>query len=391
MPEPELKKTDRQLQPSWLTRGFAISETSDIKDALRQADMNWTVSKRPVATMSALPKLVLRDEKDVNKGIKNPELMTSSGTLDIPELRCALNLLIKKPDDKDLRADVNKIIDDAEKAYLPHIDEFSIVRNDNNHPFGIMGRIYECLDNIECIGMLQPLLDEKKAVIERAGYFNHGSNCWIIVRFPGQVEVGPDSLDQYLKLSWSHDGSEKLSATFICYLSRTDIQISPDVKGAKVSIEIRHTTNAKKRIKIAQELFTKGETYFQKVKEVLGELLDTPLTDKEMEEYLEILIPDTKSPSVNKHGQVKKTKASQTRDDILDIFTSTDDRVSGTKYGGFVSVVQYCDHNKKVKVQRQEGKTDEEIDQLRLDAQLKGLWSGAAKKMKDKAFKLIIE
>lgn len=369
----------------WLGLGNKI-EAKTVEEALTQGGLDFSVSKRPIATTSAIPKL--------DRG--NPRLLDSNGTERIGHLRYHLARLLRHPSDPNISAEVEEILKETEDAYIPHTEHFAIVRNDTNQPFGVLGRIYECLQNEECIQMLAPLLADGRITIERAGTFNDGANCWVIAKFPKSITIGTDVLDQYMKVSWSHDGTEKLSATFIALLRRTNTQINPPVKGSHVSIEIRHTTNAPERIGMAKTLLDKGETYFEKLEEVLAELVSAPWTDREMEEYLEALIPDGKNVVPDpKTGVVPQSRASMSRDKVLEIFQDTDPDVGHTKYAAFGAVAQWCEHEKTVRVTGKDKAGDDEakLKSMANEARLRSNWmkSGTARKMKNEAFSLIVK
>lgn len=371
----------RKMDTRFLGLGASI-EANTIQEALEQGDLDWDVSKRPVLTTMAIPPY---------KEVGNPDLLTPNGTKQIEILRYHMAKLLKDPTDVITRAQVTELLEETEDTYIPHINEFSIVRDDINVPFGVLGRIYECLNNRECLAILEPLLEDGKVVIERAGYFNDGANCWVMARFPEEITIAGEILDQYMKISWSHDGTEKLSATFIAYIRSTNTQISPNVPGSQVSIEIRHTTNAKQRIELATKLLQKGANYFTALEDKLLELLNIPFTDTEMEEYLEALMPDT--AKVKDTGKV--TQAAKKRDEVLDIFQNSGHDIEGTKYAGFTALAKWCDHDKPTRVTGQDKAEGDEskLDLMRKEARVQSTWfkSGSARRMKDAAFKLIIK
>lgn len=390
----ELTTTNRLAARKWLGQGKKINAKT-IQEVLEQSGMDWTVSKRPIITTSVEPKIIFRDKEDKTKGVFNPTLLDSNGTQKIMSLRYYLKHLLRNINDSNILKKVQQILKETENSYIKLKGHFSIVRNDTNVSFGVLGKIYECIDNRTCIAMLKPLIDSGKAVIERGGTFNDGANCWIIAKLPGVVNIGPETLDEYVKLSWSHNGTEKLSATFICHQNKNNIQFSPKISGSKVSIEIRHTTNAKKRIEIATDLFNRGNIYFKRVEEVMGELVCVAWSENDMEKYLKALIPDSKEIRPDKHGEVKETQKSKTRSIILDIFKLDPSTVSHTKYSAYTSVVEYYDHKKTFKIpnKKKKGESDEQIEEMKMENRLMNLWmkSGSGKKMKDKAMEIIIQ
>ena len=365
----------------WHGLGKAIEATT-IQEVLEQGGLNWNVSKRALATLKAVPPF---------KEIGNPDLLTPDGTEHMGILRHHLKKFVDNPQDVETLDFLKEYLEVTEDTFLPHTNEFSIVRDDTNIPFAVMGRIYECLNNNECIALIEPLMEAGEVVVERAGYFNDGANCWLLARFPEVTNIKGEIIDQYMKLSWSHDGSQKLSASFIAYLRRNNTQICPSVPGSQQSIEIRHTTNAKKRMEIATNLLRKGASYFNALEDQLIYLMGIPLTDTDMEEQLQVLVPDSKIAKEKGHN----SKALIKRCEIIDIFDQSKSNLIPTMYSGFSAVSQWCDYKKPASIRKSKSEncTDEEIETMRIEARCQNTWNknGSGRKMKEDFWKMLIK
>lgn len=368
-------KNTTQLSTRWLGLGKKI-EGKTIDEILDESGLNWGVSKRPLLTCS--------ETTPLHKN--NPLPMNNQGTERNNNLIKNAWKLVDCLGEEEARASLKDIEDNP--PFIPLLNQFAIVRNDTNQPLGVMGRAYTFLNNRDCLDIIKPLLDEGRLEVERAGSFNYGANVWVICRMPKSLTVGPsDVMDQFLRLSWSHDGTQKLSASFIAYLRRSNVQVNPKVPGSRVSIEIRHTLNAKQRIKIAKDLLAKGEQYFNCLENVLGELVNTPINGEEMDKYLDVIFPKKNASDVkpNKHGEIKLTSAisDHNKNRIKQIFVNQSNDISHTKYAAFISIADWCDNNKLVRV-RGETVTRENKD----EARLRGIWdkNGSAHKMKERAF-----
>jgi phage/plasmid-like protein (TIGR03299 family) len=391
MSEITVTTTNHQAAPRWLGRGQKV-EAHTIEEVLTQGGLDWEVSKRPLATTASIP--VYKDLGNSKKSI-NPGLMNCQGTKRHDILLQATKNFLSNQDESNLKALKEAFDLFNEPTIVPLTRDFAIVRNDNNKVLGVLGNGYTCLQNVDCLQVIETLMTTKEVTVERAGTFNDGANVWVIARIPHSIQIGPDIMDQYIRISWSHDGTEKLSATFIAHLQRSNIQISPKIPNARVSVEIRHTLNAKTRIQIAEKLFSEGRKYFDQLEEVLTELVSTPMTEKAMEIYLMTLLPDNTdeddNATPNKHGEIRKASSrnANSRNRILEIFGDSNPDISHTKYAGLMSVMEWCDNEKSVRVteKNKEGKTDEEG--LQEDSRLQSVWRGSASKMKEKAFSMI--
>lgn len=384
--------TARTLSARWLNLGKPI-DAKTIPEALEQSGLNWTVSKRPLVTTNDLP--VYKEIGDGKKRM-NPELMNTHGLELNRELHRAIGNLLALPDDEATWEEVKEIHEKLENPFIPMTSKFAIVRDDTNRPLGVMGAGYNPIPNAECLEIISTLINQEKVTLERAGTFNQGANVWVIARIPGSLTIGHDVLDQFIRISWAHDGSEKLSATFLAYLSRDNVQISPKLPDAKASFEIRHTLLAKDRIKVAEKILASGETYFSQVQDKLNELAGTPFSNDDMEKYLNFLFDietDPKKIKLDKDGFPKVTRNHKNKERVMDIFKETDETTMGhTKYAAFLAVAHWTDQEKSIRFTGEaESKHDEEIQ--RNEARMQGLWmkSGSAFKIKEQAFAAIIK
>jgi phage/plasmid-like protein (TIGR03299 family) len=374
----ELTKKTGSISKRWLGMGNPI-DADNIQDALEQGGLDWTVSKRPIVTISQIP-------SDQKRG-QNPNLLTENGIPKMNEFRKAVKTLLADPADSEYQETVKNLLKETEKPYLPHQFEYSIVRDDINVPFGVMGNIYECIENKDCLSILDPLIQEGKVKIERIGYFNDGAYCWAIAKLEDVLKINGEVFTTFMKLSWSHDGSEKLSANFIAYYEKNNIQISPKIPGTMVSIEIRHTTNAHARIDIAKSLLRKGEIYFQKLKQVLTDLISMPFSQEEMDEYLLSLFPENDKEKKNKNSQ-----AENKREKIKDLFMGFTGKSQNTKFAGLMAVAQWADNQKSIRVSERTIKNGEKEEAQKV-ARMQSIWlkSGSARQFKDKAFTALLK
>ena len=385
----------------WFGLGKPI-EAKTVDDVLEQGGIDWTVSKRPIATTVSPPNF---DQND--KAQRFPIGLHPLGTKRNINLINAAFAVRDSPDprrtfDHDEMCPMEALKDalrdmTEEPPFIPMSRYYAVVRDDLNIPLGVLGAGYSCIPNRDSLSILEKLMEQGRLTVERVGTFNGGANVWVIAKLPQSITVGPDVMDQYIKLSWSHDGTEKLSATFIAFMRKANIQLSPKIENVKVSIEIRHTKNAKLRISLAEKLLEQGGTYFSAMEDKLTELISSSMTSEQMETYLEALLPDPpERTEINNHGDIinKASKRNENnRSRILEIFAKSDTDVSHTKYSGLMSVAEWCDNEKAVrvtsKVKEVSSESDEDI--LRKETRLQGTWqkSGSSRKLNQAAFDLI--
>jgi phage/plasmid-like protein (TIGR03299 family) len=396
------RKIEKRQGRKWFGRGRSLDEATSIAEVLHMGGLDWTVSKRPILTTAALPEYA---EHDISR--RYPNGVTCHGIQRNVDFLSAVKETIysqstKSPEEfNEALGDLQGLLHDMEDnaPFLPMTRDFAVVRDDLNLPLGVLGSGYSCIDNAECLLLLESMMEEGRVLVERAGTFNSGANCWVLARMPNSVSVGPEVMDQYVKISWAHDGSEKLSATFIAYMKRSEIQISPQIENTTVSIEIRHTKNAKDRIKIADQIFSKGEQYFAGIQSKLVELMSAPMSNDDMEDYLETILPDPPKKMVvdNDGNQVNKAskRNGNSRGRIMEIFANSNSQISHTKFAGMTAVAKWCDTEKTIRVTNKDKTMNAELsdDDLKNDSRLFNSWKkgGSSRVMKDKAFAAIFK
>ncbi len=390
----ELGKKDKAVK-RWFSLGRNI-QSQTVDEALKEGGIDWTVSKRPMLTSKAQPTFPTRQVDGQTRKDINPIPMGIHGTDLHEKLQRVLNNLVNLPDDSAPLFELNQILPQLQHPFVPMVEHYAVVRDDIDYPLGVLGGAYNCISNRDCVSILESLIQENRVTLERIGAFNYGRNVWVIAKLPGSLQIGPDTLDQYIKISWSHDGSEKLSATFIAYLTRNNIQFSPKVPNARVSFEIRHTLKAHDRIKIAEDIISSGEIYFKKVEECLNKLAGEAFSDQDMEAYLKSLFKtpgEDDEKKLTKHGKPRVVRSEQTVERIMEIFRDTDDGTVGhTKYAGYLAVAQWADHEKQIRVTTKT-ETEDEKEIAQAETRMQGLWmkNGTAFKLKEDAFASIIK
>lgn len=246
--------------------------------------------------------------------------------------------------------------------------KFFTVRSIDDQVLGIVGRIYEPVQNYEGFKMIDALVDSDEVEIETAISLRGGKTVAIVAKRPEHVLIGGEKYMPYLVFSNSHDGSSMLQMVTTTVRVVCTNTLALALKGARNKYKIRHTRAAQFRIQEArqalemtfapdskqeQESRTKdaknalsvARHYATRMQNVGEELLVKKISTQGFERFVRNLVPLPENGKAEGRGF---TMRRNTQDAILGIYyqESNLNDIRGTEWGALQAVVQYNDHER---------------------------------------------
>lgn len=222
-------------KPPWHKLGTALVKPATAAEAIRAAQLDWTVIKAP--------------------------------------LQCEL-----------------------EHRLLPVPNRFAVVRSDlpDDAPrpiLGIVGNQYTPLQNRDAFSWFDEIVGEGAAIYHTAGALGDGERVWILAKLPGEIRVvGDDVADKFLLLSNSHDGSASVQVKFtpirvVCQNTLTmALRSGPTVRIAHTRDLKQRMISARMKLGIIQKQFGRLEAGFRRMAKV-------QVTGDRLTKYLELVLP----------------------------------------------------------------------------------------------------
>lgn len=135
-------------------------------------------------------------------------------------------------------------------------NSFFTCRTDTNAILGDkFGRIYEVLQNVEALNVVDEILQSGRATIETAGAIDGGKKAFICLKVDKNITVGSsDVIKQYVLIANSHDGSLAITATPTNVRVVCNNTLTAALNGATGAVKIRHTSNAGDRLREAAKV-----------------------------------------------------------------------------------------------------------------------------------------
>lgn len=181
------------------------------------------------------------------------------------------------------------------------------VRNTDNKVLGVVTERYKIVQNEEAFSFTDTLLG-KGVRYETAGSLQEGKKVWLLARLPKEYIISGEQISPYLVFSNSHDGSAavRVAVTPIRVVCNNTLNLA--LSTAKRSWAMVHTGNIKGKIHEAQETLFMAENYMSKLGKEFEELKRQKLSERQVKEYIELLLPLEKTTSLVTAKNVKKLR-----------------------------------------------------------------------------------
>lgn len=220
------------------------------------------------------------------------------------------------------------------------------VRNTDNKVLGVVTERYKIVQNEEAFSFTDALLG-KGVRYETAGSLQEGKKVWLLARLPKEYIISGEQISPYLVFSNSHDGSTavRVAVTPIRVVCNNTLNLA--LSTAKRSWAMVHTGNIKGKIHEAQETLFMAENYMSKLGKEFEELKRQKLSERQVKEYIELLLPLEKTSSLVTAKNVKKL-----RDDLRARYYDAPDLqdVGGNNAYRFINAVSdFATHNEPLR------------------------------------------
>ena len=176
------------------------------------------------------------------------------------------------------------------------------VRDTDRKVLGVVTNRYRIIQNEEAFGFTDALLGEGVRY-ETAGSLQGGRKVWLLARLPHEYIISEERISPYLVFSNAHDGSGavRVALTPIRVVCNNTLNLA--LSTAKRSWSMMHTGNVQEKLEEAKDTLFRAETYMDSLGKEFDELRKKKLTDKQVMDYIEILLPmeDNTTPQQRKN------------------------------------------------------------------------------------------
>lgn len=182
------------------------------------------------------------------------------------------------------------------------------VRDTDRKVLGVVTDRYKVIQNEEAFAFTDTLLGEGVRY-ETAGSLQEGRRVWMLARMPREFIIGGERISPYMVFSNTHDGSGavKTALTPIRVVCNNTLNLA--LRTAKRSWSMIHTGDISGKIEEAKNTLLLADEYMTALGQEFENLRKIKLSEKQVLDYIKILLPMEENYSLHQKRGVEKLRA----------------------------------------------------------------------------------
>lgn len=164
----------------------------------------------------------------------------------------------------------------------------AVVKEGTSSILGVVGKSYHPLQNTEAFEWFEPFLENDFATLETAGSLFNGKKVWILAKTHKEADVvSGDTVESYILLSNSHDGSStvKVGFTPIRVVCNNTLSYAEQTNMSNL-IRVRHTQSVVENLQLVRDLMDTVNTQFIATVEQYRELTRRDVSVEDLRTYV---------------------------------------------------------------------------------------------------------
>ncbi len=181
------------------------------------------------------------------------------------------------------------------------------VRNTDRQVLGVVTDRYKVVQNTEAFAFTDSLLGEG-VQYETAGSLMGGRKVWLLARLPREFIIAGERISPYLEFSNTHDGSGavRVAVTPIRVCCNNTLNLA--LGTAQRSFSMIHTGDIRGKIHEAKQTLFMADQYMEDLGREFERLRKQKLSDQQVREYIDLLLPVEKGASPVTVKNVRKLR-----------------------------------------------------------------------------------
>ncbi|EOS40125.1 phage/plasmid-like protein [Lachnospiraceae bacterium M18-1] len=186
------------------------------------------------------------------------------------------------------------------------------IRDSDRKPLGVVTSRYKVIQNNEAFAFTDELLGEGVRY-ETAGSLQGGKKVWLLAHMPHEYIISGEQISPYLLFSNTHDGSGaiKVALTPIRVVCQNTLNLA--LSKANRCWSMIHTGDIHEKMQEARDTLLRAENYMQELGQEFENLRMKKLSDRQVTEYIEILLPLEDNSTPQQTRNIRKLREDMKR------------------------------------------------------------------------------
>ena len=182
------------------------------------------------------------------------------------------------------------------------------VRDTDRKVLGVVTDRYKVIQNEEAFAFTDTLLGEGVRY-ETAGSLQEGRRVWMLARLPREFIIGGERISPYMVFSNTHDGSGAVKTALTPIRVVCNNTLNRALRTAKRSWSMIHTGDISGKIEEAKNTLLLADEYMTALGQEFENLRKIKLSEKQVLDYIKILLPMEENYSLLQKRGVEKLRA----------------------------------------------------------------------------------
>ena len=238
-------------------------------------------------------------------------------------------------------------------------DSYAIVREDlwggENCPiFATVSEKYVPLQNDEAFSFFDGLIDRKIATYETAGALGDGERVWVVAKLKEDICIGgKDEVQRYVLLANGHNAATaiRIMLTPVRVVCQNTLSWALE-EGEKSGFRIYHGAEMHKRLDAAREKLDAILRQYDILADRFSAMVKHAMPKKELERYLEVVFPlPPRGRWLERNYEALVAETKRRRNGCTELFESgkgnSEASVRGSLWAAYNGVADWTDHKKR--------------------------------------------
>lgn len=234
----------------------------------------------------------------------------------------------------------------------------AIARDTDKRILGVVGPDWNPLQNSQAFQFFKPFIDSKEASINTAGSLKNGQRVFVLAKInrdPMKI-VGDDTVEKYILLSNSHDGTQAVRVGFtpIRVVCANTLAMAQGDHASKL-LRVRHTKNLNENLANIQEIMNAANAEFEATAEMYRAMASKDINGEDLKKFVKLIFVQAKTAvekKIEEAGGVAQEVQGGDRilERIVPLFESGRGNdmpgVKGTLWGAYNAVTEYIQYQR---------------------------------------------